>query len=68
MGPGWWCDGCGDYRMHDGKESYSVEKRELREEIARLRVVVEAARKWRNSEDEKHAIALVKALDRCEDK
>jgi hypothetical protein len=66
MGPGWYCDGCGDYRMHDGKESYSVAKRELRTENERLLAVVKAAKKWRNSEDEKHAIALVRALDALE--
>jgi hypothetical protein len=36
MGPGWYCDGCGDHRMHDGKESYSEEKRRLRQENERL--------------------------------
>ena len=29
-GPGWYCDGCGDYRCHDGHESYSVAQRDLR--------------------------------------
>jgi hypothetical protein len=39
-GPGWHCDGCGDYRAHDGRGSYSVEKRELRAENERLRAAL----------------------------
>ena len=36
-GPGWYCDGCGAYMMHDGKFSYRVAEQELREENERLR-------------------------------
>ncbi len=43
MGPGWHCDGCGDYRAVDGKEVYSVEKRELRAENQRLALHIEFA-------------------------
>jgi len=28
--PGWYYDGCGDYRCHDGHESHSVAQRDLR--------------------------------------